>query len=65
MGTFKFDALQLVLMALPLIILWWQGRFRLGIELQSLPDTAEFKPYFILFVLITVHVVIVWLGVLT
>lgn len=52
-------------MALPLIILWWQGRFRLGIELQSLPDTAEFKPYFILFVLITVHVVIVWLGVLT
>ena len=60
-GSFKFDVLQLLIFGLPLFFLWQQGRFRLDIQRpDSLPNTAEFKPYLILFVLITLYTVIVW-----
>lgn len=60
--TPKIDIIVLLILGLPALLFWWQGRFRLKIERpESLPDTGEFKPYIILLVLATLHVSIVWL----
>ena len=66
MGSWKFDLVQLLLLGLPLLLLWKKDRFQLQFESpESLPDTAEFKPYLLLFGLITAHIMVVWLEALT
>lgn len=62
MNSLKFDLLQLLILGVPALLAWKQGLFQLSVERPESSDgTADFKPYFILLFLATVHITLVWL----
>lgn len=59
------DFVQLLVFLLPALYAYKQGRFRLSLHLPpSKPETVDFTPLFVLFLLLTAELAIAWTSVL-